>query len=282
MIDVTRATLRTVATVNPQVSEWTIARTEVVTWKNALGIALEGVLTVPPHTKAGAPPPLLVLPHGGPDWVTLETFDAWSQFFAARGYSVFQPNYQGGIGYGRAFYEANRGKFGDIELGDIESGVDHLIASGKADPARLVYGGWSWGGYLSAWTLGHSDRYRAFVVGAGITDVVLQYVTSDINHGAIADWEYRGQPFTAPETFARANPIGFVRTAKRPTLILHGEQDSRVPLIHALVLHRALSDLGVDVTTWVYPREGHAFQEPAHVEHMLEVWASFYDRHLTE
>jgi dipeptidyl aminopeptidase/acylaminoacyl peptidase len=178
------------------------------------------------------------MPHGGPDGVSFETWNGWAQFFAARGYSVFQPNYRGGIGYGRAFYEANRGRLGEIEFMDIESGVDALIASGKADAGRLFYGGWSWGGYLSAWTLGHTDRHRAIMVGAGVVDVVLQYVTSDINHGAAADWEYKARPWAKPDAFEKANPARFLAAAKTPTLIMHGEEDPRVPFVNAQILYR--------------------------------------------
>jgi len=280
LIDTERGTATVLAALHPQLRDWMTARSEVFAWKNREGTALEGVLTVTGHAKEGRPPPLLVLPHGGPDGVSLEVWSPLAQLFAARGYSVFQPNYRGGIGYGRAFYEANRGRLGEIEFADIESGVDALIAAGKADAARLFYGGWSWGGYLGAWTLGHTDRYRAIVVGAGVIDVVLQYVTSDINHGAAADWEYKGRPWLVPEAFERANPSRFLASARTPTLILHGESDARVPFVNAQVLYRALTDRGVPVAFWAYPREPHGFQEPAHQQHMLETWAAFLDEHL--
>jgi dipeptidyl aminopeptidase/acylaminoacyl peptidase len=280
LIDVERGTATPLASIHPQLRAWTIARTEVVRWKHREGAELEGVLTVTGHAEAGRPPPLVVLPHGGPDWTSLETWSTWAQFFAARGYSVFEPNYRGGLGYGRALYEANRGRLGEIELADIESGVDALIAAGKADPARLFYAGWSWGGYLSAWTLGHTDRYRAFMVGAGVVEVVLQYVTSDINHGVVAEWEFKGRPWSQPAAFERANPARFLGNARAPTLILHGEHDARVPFVNAQLLYRALADRGTKVALWAYPREGHGFQEPAHVEHMMETWAAFFDEHL--
>jgi len=280
LIDVERGTAASLVALNPQVREWTIARTEVVAWKSRDGAPLEGVLTVTSHARDGRPAPLIVMPHGGPDGTSLETWSTWAQFFAARGYSVFEPNYRGGLGYGRAFYEANRGRLGEIEQADIEPGVDALIAAGKADPARLFYGGWSWGGYLAAWTLGHTDRYRAIMVGAGISDVVLQYVTSDINHGAAADWEYKGRPWGQPAAFERANPARFLTRARTPTLILHGESDERVPFVNAQLIYRALADRGVKVQFWAYPREPHGFQEPAHVAHMMETWAAFFDEHL--
>jgi dipeptidyl aminopeptidase/acylaminoacyl peptidase len=282
VIDLVRGTAAPVAQLHAELRDWAVARTEVVTWKNREGTSLEGVLTVTGHAQVGHPPPLLVMPHGGPDWTSLDTWNAWAQYFAARGYSVFEPNYRGGLGYGRAFYEANRGRLGEIELTDIESGVDALIAAGKADPARLFYGGWSWGGYLSAWTLGHTDRYRAIMVGAGVVDVVLQYVTSDINHGAAADWEYKGRPWAQPEAFERANPARFLGNARTPTLIMHGEADSRVPFVNAQLLYRALADRGTKVALWAYPREPHGFQEPAHVEHLMETWAAFFDEHLPQ
>jgi dipeptidyl aminopeptidase/acylaminoacyl peptidase len=280
LIDVARGTATSLAALHPELRAWTVARNEVVTWKNREGVSLEGVLTVTGHANDGRPPPLVVMPHGGPDWTSLEGWSTWAQFFAARGYSVFEPNYRGGLGYGRAFYEANRGRLGEIEFADIESGVDALIAAGKADPARLFYGGWSWGGYLAAWTLGHTDRYRAIMVGAGIADVVVQYATSDINHGLAADWEFKGRPWTQPEAFDRANPARSLGNARTPALILHGEGDARVPFVNAQILYRALADRGVKVAFWAYPREPHGFQEPAHVQHMMETWAAFFDEHL--
>lgn len=280
LIDAARGTATPLAQVHPELRAWTIARTEIVRWKNREGIELEGVLTVTGHAQPGRPPPLVVLPHGGPDWTSLETWSTWAQFFAARGYSVFEPNYRGGLGYGRAFYEANRGRLGEIELLDIEPGVDALIAAGKADPARLFYGGWSWGGFASAWTLGHTDRYRAFMVGAGVTDVVINYVASDINHGLAADWEFQGRPWSHPQAFERANPARFLGNARTPTLILHGENDARVPFVQAQILYRALADRGTKVAFWAYPREPHGLQEPAHVEHMMATWAAFFDEHL--
>ena len=263
--------------VNPQVAEWTLANVRVVSWQNGTGDTIEGVLY---ETAGAGARPLMVLPHGGPDSVTQQSFSSWGHYFAARGYSVLRPNYRGGFGYGKAFYEANRGRLGDIELEDIEPGVDHLVEQGVADPEQLYYGGWSWGGYLSAWTLGHTgDRYRAFVVGAGVTDTVVQYVTSDINHGEVADWEFRGRPWREPETFARANPALHFQGATQPTLIIHGENDQRVDFVQGQLLYRALEDAECEVEFFAYPGEPHGFQQPVHVEHSLAQWAAWYDRH---
>ena len=279
LLDTKRASTRVLIDVNPQVAQWTLAKTERVQWKNGEGVTVEGVLYITPHARQGVAPPLLVLPHGGPDAVTVERFGLWAHFFAARGYSVFRPNYRGGFGYGHAFYAANRARLGEIEFADIESGVDHLIATGKADPQRLFYGGWSWGGYITTWTITRSQRYKAAVVGAGVVDVVAQYVTSDINHGRTADWEFRGRPWRGQANFDRANPARQLHDIRTPTLILHGRSDDRVDFVNGMTLYRALHDIGVEVAFWAYPREPHVFREPAHVVHMLEAWAHWYDSH---
>lgn len=278
LLDPAAATATVLATINPQVADWKLGKTEIVAWKNGEGTTIEGVLTHSPSAAAGKPEPLLVMPHGGPDAVTSAGFSWWAAFFGARGYAVFRPNYRGSIGYGFALYAANRGKLGAVEQDDIETGVDALIAAGKADPRHLVYGGWSWGGYLTVWTIGHVSRYRAAVAGAAVTDVVSQYALSDINHGLAAQWEFLGDPWRQGEHFDRSNPLRSLRAAKTPTLILHGENDDRVSFTASRILYRALADVGCPVAFWAYPREPHGFREPAHVRHMLERWAEWYAR----
>jgi len=269
------------AHLNPDVEHWTLGREEIVRWKSENGVEIEGLLLVSPSARAGAPATLMVWPHGGPDAASSQSFSGFAQFFAAHGYSLFMPNYRGSLAYGHDFYAANRGRLGEIEFRDIESGVDALIASGKADPKRLVYGGWSWGGYLTAWAIGHTTRYRAAVVGAGVSDAAVQYSLSDINHGDAAQWEYRGDPWRQTENFDRSNPIRSIKNASTPTLILHGKEDPRVGFTSSVELYRALSDLGVPVRFYAYPREPHGLLEPAHQAHRLRVWIEWYEHYLT-
>lgn len=260
---------------NPQVAEWGSVTPEVFAWESPEA-AIDGLL----YTPAGdGPHKLLVMPHGGPDGVSMQGYDGWAQFFAARGYAVLRPNYRGGIGYGREFYAANRGRLGPIEFMDIEAGVDALIERGTVDADQLYYGGWSWGGYLTTWAIGHTDRYRAAMAGAAVTDTQAQYVGSDINHGTIGDWEFRGRPWKDWERYDSANPRRHVTSITTPTLILHGDADARVPFDQGVTLYRALSDLGVEVEFWVYPNEGHGLREPPHQVHRLETWLSWLESH---
>lgn len=264
---------------HPQVANWALGETRVVTWACPEGGTLEGLLTRPPGAKDDEATPLVVIPHGGPDDVSRQSWGPQAQYLAAHGYSVFRPNYRGGVAYGFPFYAANRNRFGEIEQMDIESGVDALIARKLADPARLFYGGWSWGGYLAAWTIGHVHRYRAAVVGAGVNDVTFSYASSDINHGIGAQWEYRGDPWRQAEHFDRASPLRYAQHVRTPTLLLHGQSDDRVHFMNGVVYHRALLDVGVETKFWAYPREPHGFEEPAHLVHRYEAWRSWYDAH---
>ena len=276
LLDLREGRATVLADLNPQVRDWTPLRDEVVTWKAADGTGVEGLL-VTAATSTGRPP-LLVMPHGGPDSVTSASFSPWTAFFAAQGFAVLRPNYRGGTGYGFEFYAANRGRLGEIEFGDIESGVDALLAAGRVDPQRLFYGGWSWGGYLTAWTIGHTNRYRAAMAGAAVVDTISQYALSDINHGVAAEWEYRGDPWRGWERFDAANPLRSLAGARTPTLILHGDADDRVSVTASKILYRALADVGCPVEMYLYPGEPHNPREPVHNEHLLETWLQWYRR----
>jgi len=108
--------------------------------------------------------------------------------------------------------------------------------------------------------------------GAAVTDVFGMYVTSDINHGVIAAWEYTGTPWEKTEEFEQSNPSRFLAGPSTPTLVIHGLNDERVPFAQGLTLYPALSDRGVDTKLLAYPREPHGFQGAAHIEHMLTAW----------
>jgi dipeptidyl aminopeptidase/acylaminoacyl peptidase len=278
VLDVGSGRAKVISQLNPQAAGWPALATEVVSWKNPEGVTIEGILTLPPGAPKGARLPLWVFPHGGPDDVSQAGFSGWVRFFAARGFAVLRPNYRGSTGYGFDFYAANRGRLGDVEFMDIESGVDSLVAAGRVDPDRLFYGSWSWGGYLTAWTIGHTRRYRAAMAGAAVVDTISQYALSDINHGVAAAWEFRGNPWLQPEQFDRANPLRFLKDARTPTLIVHGQADDRVPFSQGQILYRALRDVGCEVEFLAFPREPHGFQEPAHAVELLRAWADWYAR----
>ena len=277
LFDPTSARTQVVTNLDPHVATWPLGTTRVVHWRNAEGVTIEGVLTLAPGAHEGAPAPLIVMPHGGPDDVTTTRFSALVQYFASRGYSVLRPNYRGSFGYGFDFYAANRGRFGDIEQEDIEGGVDQLIHDRLADAGQLNFGGWSWGGYITTWMVTHVHRYRGAVAGAAVSDVMHSYSLSDINHGLAAQWEYRGDPWNQLSQFDRPNPIRYVKDCTTPLLLLHGQADTRVPFAESVQFYRALKDLGRRVQFYAYPRENHGFVEPAHRVDYVKRWADWYD-----
>jgi dipeptidyl aminopeptidase/acylaminoacyl peptidase len=263
---------------NEWITEKDLAVKKVIRYPSYDGYVIEAVLTLPPFYDQTKKYPLMVLPHGGPDGTCLDNFGLFGQIFAQEGIVVFEPNFRGGIGYGSEMYAANRGRLGDIDYKDIMAGVDHLIEKGVADPEKLIVGGWSYGGYMTNWIIGHTDRFKAAVSVAGIANTVSMYAQSDINHGEIARWEFKGVPVLNMENYTRSSPIEFLHNCTTPTLILHGEADDRVPVAQAWEIYRALTDLGVEVQMVLYPDAGHGISEPNQYVNVMTRWVEWYQR----
>jgi dipeptidyl aminopeptidase/acylaminoacyl peptidase len=160
---------------------------------------------------------------------------------------------------------------------DVISGVDYLIGKGWVDPARVASMGWSQGGYISAFLTTSSSRFKAISVGAGISDWATYYYNTDITPFTI---NYLGaNPVDDPEVYRRTSPLSYVKEARTPTLIQHGELDRRVPIANAYQLRQALADRGVPVEMVVYKGFGHGITKPramrAVMEHNL-VWFNHY------
>jgi dipeptidyl aminopeptidase/acylaminoacyl peptidase len=261
------------------------ARPQPFAWRSPDGLALDGVLTLPPDSPR-QPLPLVCLVHGGPyGRATLGVQPGpgpagWSQWLAAAGYAVLQPNYRGGLGHGEAFAAAARGRVGLEDWQDVLTAVDTAIARGIADPARLGIGGWSQGGFLTAWAVTQTSRFRAAVVGAGVSDWGAMVATSDLPTFEAALAGSRPWDGSGPHPAARISPISFARAARTPTLILHGREDARVPVNQAVGFYRALRDAGCTAELVLYPREPHAFRERAHQLDVLRRVRTWYGRYL--
>lgn len=272
--------LRKLTTVNPQAADFTLGETEVVTWKSSDGKEVEGVLLKPVGGAQRAP--LLVVAHGGPTGAHTNTFRTGGleggQALAAQGWAVLYPNVRGSTNYGEAFMRANISDWGGGDWRDLMSGVDAMITRGVADPDRLALIGWSYGGYMTAWGITQTTRFKAAMVGAGITNVWSMYGTNDIPN-------YLGTFFGGiPDAATRAlylerSAMTHVDKVTTPTLILHGGNDERVPTGQALELHRALKERGKITELVFYPREGHGIQEYYHQKDRLtriHAWLSRY------
>jgi dipeptidyl aminopeptidase/acylaminoacyl peptidase len=256
-------------------------------WEAPDGLKLDGILIRPPES-AGVPRdrplPLVVLVHGGPYGRSSHGFHlswgGWGQWLATAGYAVVLPNYRGGMGHGERFAAAARGAVGKEDFGDVMAAVDAAIARGIADPERLGIGGWSQGGFMSAWAVTQTTRFKAAVIGAGVTDWGMMVATSDLPDferelGGSAPWEGVG-----PHHHAELSPVSFAGAVTTPTLILHGEKDERVPVSQAIAFHRALRERDVPTQLVIYPREPHGLREYAHQVDLLRRVRSWYDRWL--
>ena len=242
-----------------------LGETRVIRWKNPKdGLEIEGLLTLPVGYESGRVP-LLTFVHGGP----ASRFDQGylgylghiyaPQVLAAHGFAVLRPNPRGTGGYGEAFRRANRGDWGGMDWIDINAGIDKVIADGIADPDRLGLMGWSYGGYMAAWALGHSDRFKAVSVGAPVVDLLSFHGTADIRDFIPS---YFGPVPASLDTLRAHSPLWHLKKTNAKVLIQHGEADDRVPLSQGTMLYRMLDELGVDVTMVTYPRTPHVPREP--------------------
>ena len=256
---------RIVSQVNSSLSRPPSVRTDVIRWQSSEGYEVEGLLTYPDGYQAGTRYPLLLVIHGGPMGVFTETFDGNAgtypvAAFASRGYAILRPNPRGSSGYGAKFRHANYGDWGGGDFRDVMTGVDHVVKLGIADPDRMGIMGWSYGGFMTSWTITQTKRFRAASVGAGVTNLISFTGTSDIP-GFLPDYFF-GEYWDKPEAYRDHSPMFQIKGVTTPTLIQHGSQDERVPLSQGEELYRALKRQGCVTKMVVYPRTPHSIEEP--------------------
>jgi dipeptidyl aminopeptidase/acylaminoacyl peptidase len=249
------------------------------------GLDLDGLLVLPPgHSRQDGPFPLVTLVHGGPYGRYADEFLLhWApsgQWLAHAGYAVFLPNPRGGQGHGHDFAASVAGAVGQEEWTDILTGIDLLIAEGIADPDRLGIGGWSHGGFMTAWAVGHTDRFAAAVMGAGISDWGMLAATGEWGAFEAALGGSTGWEGTGPHPHDRLSPISHASAIRTPVLIAHGADDTNVPLSQAEFLHRALRHFGVEHEFVVYPRENHGLRERNHQIDLLRRTRAWFDKWL--
>lgn len=256
---------KVVSTVHSELPKPPSGRTEVVRWKSTEDMEIEGLLTWPVGYEQGKRFPLLLVVHGGPMGVFTETFDGNPgtypvAAFAARGYAVLRPNPRGSSGYGKKFRYANYGDWGGGDFRDVMAGVDYVINRGIADPDRLGVMGWSYGGFMTSWTITQTKRFRAASVGAGVTNLMSFTGTADIP-GFLPDY-FGGEYWDNFDAYRAHSAMFQIKGVTTPTLIQHGERDERVPLPQGQELYNALKRQGCTTKMVVYPRTPHGIEEP--------------------
>ena len=268
LLDVASGTTREIA--RPSLpADWPDApmpQVEAIRWQAPDATMVEGILVYPLDFQAGRRHPLVVAVHGGPAGVYqrsyIGAYEGYADILALaeRGYAVLRGNPRGSTGYGRRFRFANYHDWGGGDFQDIMAGVDYLIARGVVDSDRLAIMGWSYGGYITSWAITQTHRFRAACVGAGVTNPVSFNGTSDIP-SFVPDY-FGGEFWDDLEAYRQHSPALNAKGVRTPTLIQHGDQDVRVPLGQGREFYNALRRQGVPVEMVIYPRQGHAIDEP--------------------
>lgn len=277
--------LRRITNTRPELDGITLGTQQPLAYRATDGLDLDGLLVLPVgRTASEGPFPLVTIVHGGPydryaDRCQLFWFPS-AQWLAAAGYAVLLPNPRGGQGRGHQFAASVAGQVGQQEWTDILTGIDLLIAEGIADPDRLGIAGWSHGGFMSAWAVGQTDRFRAALVGAGIIDWGMLAATGENGQFEAALGGSTGWSGIGPHPHDAVSPISFASRIRTPVLILHGAEDTNVPLGQAVYLHRALRHFDVEQEFVIYPREGHSIRERNHQLDVLRRTRAWFDRWL--
>ena len=225
-------------------------------WNEVDGRRIQGWLYEAPRRR-GRPAPLVVEIHGGP--ATLYGCSLiWEwQVLVASGISIYACNPRGSTGYGQDLAAANHRDWGDGPMADIEAGVDAIVAEGRADPARLGVTGGSYGGYLTAWMVGHTDRYAAAVSCRGVYDMTAEMLSGDLGGSDFGRYELGVHPWEDPDLYHRLSPLTYAVHMRTPLLIQHAEQDLRCPVTQAEELFSVLRSLRRPVRLMRTPGESH-------------------------
>ena len=268
----------------PALPDWPTAkvpRSRIMRWPSEDGLEIEGILTLPLGYREGRAYPTLVVVHGGPMSVFSQSYVAGpglypTASFAERGYAILRVNPRGSSGYGAEFRAANKRDWGGGDYADIMGGLERLIERGIADPERLGIMGWSYGGYMTSWTITQTSRFRAASVGAGVTNSMSFNGTTDIS-SFIPDY-FDAEYWDDLELYRAHSAMFQVEGVTTPTLIQHGEKDVRVPLGQGKELYNALVRQGVEVQLVIYPRQGHGPSEPRLIMDVMRRNLDWFDR----
>jgi len=267
---------------NSQTPTW--GKAENLEWTND-GFSIQGWLLPPAKVESGKKYPMVVLIHGGPSSVTTPEWPASFGMsraivaaLSARGYYVLLPNPRGSYGQGEEFTRANVKDFGGGDLRDTLAGVDAAIKKYPIDPARLGVTGWSYGGFMTMWTVTQTDRFRGAVAGAGIANWQSYYGQNLIDQWMISF--FGSSIYDDPGAYEKSSPIHHIKKVKTPTLVIVGERDAECPAPQSYEFWHALRTLGVPTQLIIYPGEGHLFLKPENQADRLDQTVAWFDKYL--
>ncbi|WP_380877013.1 acylaminoacyl-peptidase [Sphingomonas sp. DBB INV C78] len=268
---------RTLTSHNAWLTDRTLGESRDVSWSSG-GTTIHGILTLPTGYRTGQLYPLIVRLHGGPVYQFSHEFMADWQVYAAAGYAVLAVNPRGSSGRGFEFANPIFADWGNVDVADVKAGIDHMIASGIADPKRIGVGGWSYGGILTNYMIASDPRIRAAVSGAGIANIFGGYGADQYSR----DYELElGTPWANPDVYARVSfPFLHADRIRTPTLFLCAEKDVNVPCLGGEQMFQALRSRNVPTELVIYPGENHGLTVPSYRVDRMQRHLDWYARHL--
>ena len=256
-----------------------VCQPEEIRFESA-GHEIQGWVLTPPDFDSSEEYPLAVEIHGGPHamWSTSGTM--WHEFqtLAARGYVVFWSNPRGSTGYGEEFATAIERDWGDVTLADVLAGVDEVASREYVDEEDVFVTGGSFGGFMTAWAVGHTDRFAGAIAQRGVYDLSSFYGSTDAFK--LVEWDFDALPWEDAAFLWEQSPVARAADVTTPTLVMHADQDYRVPVNNGEMFYLFLRKNGVDTRLVRYPREGHELSrsgEPGHVVDRIERIVRWFD-----
>jgi dipeptidyl aminopeptidase/acylaminoacyl peptidase len=239
-----------------------------------------GIVTLPPGYDPAKKYPLVLVIHGGPNSASIASFGAQSQLLAAHGYIVFNPNYRGSDNQGAKYWYGIVNDAGAGPGRDVMAGIDAVEKAYQIDTSRIAVSGWSYGGYMTSWMIGHYHIWKTAVSGAAVNDQIDEYALAD--NGVGDRYSYGGSPYQRDlvKAYIEQSPIAYAWNVTTPTLILSDTGDARVPITQSYKFYHALKDRGTTVEFWAYPVGGHFPADPVRSQDVYRRWTDWIVQYL--
>ncbi|MBV9270517.1 MAG: S9 family peptidase [Candidatus Eremiobacteraeota bacterium] len=281
VLDGPKSTPRRLTNLNPRFDSLQLGRVTALSWKSTKGnFHPNGVLTYPPNFTRGKKYPLVLMIHGGPQSASIASWSSRRQLFASHGYLVFEPNYRGSTNLGDAYERAITFDAGDGPGQDVMSGLAAVERLGIVDTARIGVSGWSYGGYMTSWLIGHYHPWKVAMSGAALNDWFDDY---NVSFYVSLDVPFFGGPPGNPKytkMWIEQSPLTYASQVTTPTLILGDIGDNNVTITNSFKMYHALKDNHVLVEFVAYPVHGHFPDDPVRSEDVGRRWLTWLDKYL--